>query len=132
MTAVTPPMRPMSHRLPSAAWRRKRRLRRYEIVGKHGEHQNREVGWRITASRSTYAQLNQRGALYKAKRKIECFKAQTRAKVGHPFPLAKRQFGYVKVSFCGLIKNTAQLTTLLALSILWVARKQLMVWVSCA
>lgn len=34
--------------------------------------------------------------------------------------------GYVKVRFRGLMKNTAQLTTLFALSNLWMARKQLM------
>jgi hypothetical protein len=44
----------------------------------------------------------------------------------------KRQFGYVKVRFRGLMKNTAQLTTLFALSNLWMARKQLMVWASYA
>jgi IS5 family transposase len=38
----------------------------------------------------------------------------------------KRQFGYVKVRFHGLVKNTAQLTTLFALSTLWMAQKQLM------
>jgi IS5 family transposase len=35
----------------------------------------------------------------------------------------KRQFGYVKVCFRGLMKNTAQLNTLFALSNLWMARK---------
>ncbi|WP_244656089.1 transposase, partial [Pseudomonas sp. CFBP 13715] len=64
--------------------------------------------------------------LYKAKRKIEYCKAQTRAKVEHPFRVIKRQFGYVKVRFRGLMKNTAQLTTLFALSNLWMARKRLM------
>jgi len=42
------------------------------------------------------------------------------------FRVIKRQFGYVKVRFRGLMKNTAQLTTLFALSNLWMARKQLM------
>ena len=36
------------------------------------------------------------------------------------------QIGYVKVRIRGLMKNTAQLTTLLALSNLWMARKKLM------
>jgi len=34
-----------------------------------------------------------RSALYKALRKIEKVKAQTRAKVEHPFRVIKRQFG---------------------------------------
>ena len=40
--------------------------------------------------------------------------------------MIKRQFGYVKARFRGLLKNTPQLTTLFALSNLWMARKQLM------
>ena len=64
--------------------------------------------------------------LYKAKPKIEYCKAQTQAKVEHPSRIIQRQFGYVQVRFRGLMKNTAQLTTLFALSNLWMARKQLM------
>ncbi|WP_060483350.1 transposase [Pseudomonas sp. NBRC 111119] len=52
--------------------------------------------------------------------------AYTRAKVEHPFRMIKRQFGYVKTRFCGLAKNTAQLTTLFALSNLWMVRRQLL------
>ena len=47
---------------------------------------------------------------------------QVRAKVEHPFRVIKRQFGYTKVRFRGLAKNTAQLATLFALSNLWMAR----------
>lgn len=98
----------------------------YTGVEKREEHENREVVWQIAARRSTYSKLNKRSVLYKAKRKIEYLKAQTRAKVEHPFRVIKRQFGYVKVRFRGLMKNTAQLTTLFALSNLWMARKKLM------
>ncbi len=40
--------------------------------------------------------------------------------------MIKRQFGFVKVRYRGLAKNTAQLTTLFALSNLWMARRELM------
>ena len=73
-----------------------------------------------------YKKLDKRSALYKAKRKIEKAKAQVRAKVEHPFRVIKRQFGYVKVRFRGLAKNTAQLVTLFALSNLWMARRHLL------
>jgi IS5 family transposase len=53
-------------------------------------------------------------------------KASVRARVEHPFRVIKRQFGFVKVRFRGLAKNTAQVLTLFALSNLWMARKQLM------
>jgi IS5 family transposase len=46
----------------------------------------------------------------------EHFKASVRAKAEHPFPVIKRQFGYTKVRYRGLAKNTAQALTLFALS----------------
>jgi IS5 family transposase len=51
-------------------------------------------------------------------------KASVRAKVEHPFRVIKRQFGYTKVRYRGLAKNTAQVVTLFALSNLWMARRQ--------
>jgi IS5 family transposase len=39
--------------------------------------------------------------------KLEQTKARIRAKVEHPFRVIKRQFGYVKVKYRGLAKNTA-------------------------
>jgi IS5 family transposase len=57
---------------------------------------------------------------------LEQWKASVRAKVEHPFRVLKRQFGYVKVRYRGLAKNTAQIVTLFALANLWMARRQLM------
>ena len=56
----------------------------------------------------------------------EKLKEGIRAKVEHPFRVIKRQFGFVKVRYRGLKKNTAQLFTLFALSNLWMVRKKLM------
>ena len=56
----------------------------------------------------------------------EKLKAGIRAKVEHPFRVIKRQFGFVKVRYRGLKKNTAQLFTLFALSNLWMVRSKLM------
>ncbi|RWU17441.1 IS5 family transposase [Xanthomonas phaseoli] len=56
----------------------------------------------------------------------EHFKASVRAKVEHPFRVIKRQFGYTKVRYRGLAKNTAQVLTLFALFNLWMKRKQLL------
>lgn len=47
---------------------------------------------------------------------VERIKASIRAKVEHPFRVNKRQFGQVKVRYCGLAKNTAQLHTPFALT----------------
>lgn len=95
----------------------------YTGVEKRPEHADRKVIWQVAARRSTYKKLDKRSALYKVKRKIEKAKAQVRAKVEHPFRVIKRQFGYTKVHFRGLVKNTAQLVTLFALSNLWMARR---------
>ena len=56
---------------------------------------------------------------------IERTKASVRAKVEHPFRVLKRQFGYTKVRYRGLAKNTAQIVTLFALSNLWMARRRI-------
>ncbi|MCU8647822.1 IS5 family transposase, partial [Escherichia coli] len=98
----------------------------YTGVEKRSEHADREVIWQVAARRSTYKMLDKRSALYKAKRKIEKAKAQVRAKVEPPFRVIKRQFGYTKVRFRGLVRNTAQLVTLFALSNLWMARRHLL------
>lgn len=57
---------------------------------------------------------------------LEKLKASVRAKVEHPFRVLKRQFGYTKVRYRGLAKNTAQIVTLFALSNLWMARHRLL------
>ena len=57
---------------------------------------------------------------------VEKIKASIRAKVEHPFRVIKRQFGYTKVRYRGLKKNTLQLKTLFALSNLWMVRHQLL------
>ncbi len=98
----------------------------YTGVEKREENENREVIWQIAARRSNYSKLSKRSVHYKAKRRIELCKAQARPKVEHPFRVINRQFGFVKVRFRVLMKNTAQLTTLFALSNLWMSRKQLM------
>jgi len=52
--------------------------------------------------------------------------SQLRARVEHPFRVVKRQFGFTKVRYRGLAKNTAHLTTLFALSNLYLVRRQLL------
>lgn len=58
--------------------------------------------------------------------RVEKMKASIRAKVEHPFRVIKQQFGFTKVRYRGLAKNTAQIVTLFALSNLWMARRKLM------
>lgn len=56
---------------------------------------------------------------------IEHAKASIRAKVEHPFRVIKRQFGFLKTRYRGLMKNTAQIVTLFALANLFQARHRL-------
>lgn len=57
---------------------------------------------------------------------FERAKAQIRAKVEHVFRVIKVQFGYRKVRYRGLAKNTAQLEMLVALTNLYLARRHLL------
>lgn len=97
----------------------------YTGVEKREEHAGRKVIWQAVARRSTYKKHGKRSVLYKAIRKIEKAKAQVRGKVEHPFRVIKSQFGYTKVRFRGLVKSTAQMVTLFALSKLWMERRHL-------
>ena len=58
--------------------------------------------------------------------RLEKLKASVSAKVEHQFRVIKCQFGYRKVRYRGLAKNTAQVLTLFALSNLWMVRQRLM------
>ena len=56
---------------------------------------------------------------------VEKLKAQVRAKVEHPFLRLKRLFGYGKVRYRGLMKNTQRLALLFGLGNLLTAEGQL-------
>lgn len=99
----------------------------YTGVDKRPEHQDRTMIWSIAARPSSYKKYGKKSLIGRLRRKIEYAKAQVRAKVEHPFRVIKRQFGYTKVRYRGLMKNTAQQATLFALSNLWMMRKRLLV-----
>lgn len=79
----------------------------------------------IAAKRSQVKAIGNRRERKQVERWERC-KASLRAKVEHPFRVIKRQFGYTKVRYRGLAKNTAQVLTLFALSNLWMVRRQLL------
>lgn len=88
----------------------------YTSVEKCSEHKGHQAVWQVAALRTTYRKYGKRRALYKTIRKIQKAKAQVRAKVEHLFGVIKWQFGYTKVCFRRLVKNTAQLVMLFDLS----------------
>jgi len=85
-----------------------------------------KVDWQIARNRGQVDRIANGKERAKAQRG-ERRKAQVRARVEHPFRVVKCQFGYLKVRFKGLMKNTAQVLTLFALANLYHARKRLLV-----
>jgi len=83
------------------------------------------LNWQIARKRGSVKALPE-GREKQTIEKQEKRKASIRARVEHPFRVLKCQFGYVKVRFKGLAKNTAQILTLFALSNMWMARKRLL------
>src|SRR5262249_51170918 len=83
------------------------------------------VDWHVAMKPGTRRALgkSRRDRLYE---KIERLKAQIRARGEHAFRVVKRQFGYVKVRYRGLAKNTAQLHLLFALANVWMVRRKLL------
>ncbi|WDL53748.1 IS5 family transposase [Xanthomonas campestris] len=97
----------------------------YTGADKREELQDCEAAFFIAAKRSVLQAIGNKRERAREQR-WEHFKASVRAKVEHPFRVIKRQFGYTKVRYRGLAKNTGQVLTLFALSNLWMKRKQLM------
>ncbi len=85
-----------------------------------------EVNWHVAMMPGKLRVPDKSTPMGEILEKLEKTKASIRAKVEHPFRVIKRQFGYVKVKYRGLAKNTANLMMLFALSNLWMARKQLL------
>ena len=97
----------------------------YQGAGKRPDAKER-VRWNIAMRPGKRKLLDKTRLVDDLSEQIERIKASIRAKVEHPFRVIKRQFGHVKVRYRGLVKNTAQLHTLFALSNLWMVRRTLM------
>lgn len=100
----------------------------YADAGYQGIHKrctDGAVRWHVAMKPSRRKQLDLNERLDSIFDQIERLKAGIRAKVEHPFRVLKQQFGYTKTRYRGLMKNSAQITTLFALANLWMARKQL-------
>ena len=95
--------------------------KREEVLAEHAE-----VNWHVAMMPGKRKLLDKSTPMGAVLEKLEKTKVSIRAKVEHPFRVIKRQFGFVKVKYRGLAKNTANLVTLFALSNLWIARKRLL------
>jgi IS5 family transposase len=94
----------------------------YVGIDKREETQGRKVDWLIAMRPGKRAQLPPSSPLAQA----EKAKASVRAKVEHPFRFIKQVFGYSKVRYRGLEKNTNRLHLLAAFTNLMIGRKYLL------
>ena len=83
------------------------------------------VTWHVAMNRGKRKAILKRPMKNTIER-LEKLKASVRARVEHPFRVVKQQFGYARVRYRDLVKNTAQRITLFALSNMWMVRRQLL------
>ena len=89
----------------------------YQGVGKREENRDTAVDWRVALKPGRCRRLDKAGA----QEAVERGKASVRAKVEHPFLYLKRHFGYAKVRYRGLAKNTQRIALLFGFSNLPIA-----------
>ena len=93
----------------------------YQGVDKRAENRGLGVEWQVAMKPCQRRQLEP-GSEEALEEKR---KASVRAKVEHPFLYVKRHFGYAKVRYRGLAKNTQRLALLLGLANLMTAESYL-------
>ena len=81
----------------------------YQGVHKRDENRGLQVEWQVGMRPGKRRKLEPGSPAAVAEKR----KASVRAKVEHPFLYVKRRFGYAKVRYRGLAKNTQRLMTLL-------------------
>jgi len=87
--------------------------------------QAQEITWEVALKRGKLKAMAE-GEIKDLTQQLERLKARVRAKVEHGFHVIKNLFGYRKVRYRGLAKNTAQLHTLFALANLVLAKNKLL------
>jgi len=95
--------------------------KRPEMIARHGV-----VKWHVAEKRGRLKAMSQ-GPIKELTGQLEKLKASVRARVEHPFHVVKNLFGFRKVRYRGLAKNTAQLHTLFALANLVLTKRRLLV-----
>ncbi len=92
----------------------------------YGSHADRALAHAAGIELKTMRRASRHAPLTERERAANRRIASIRSKVEFPFRVLKRQFGYLKVRYRGLAKNTAQLFTLFALVNLYLARRTLL------
>jgi IS5 family transposase len=94
----------------------------YMGIQKREEHRERSVDWLINVRHSQRREHAQTSPFYR----LEQVKSQIRSKVEHVFSRIKNQFGYNKVRYRGLHKNTNRLYLLAGFTNLLRVKRKLM------
>ncbi len=103
----------------------------YQGIGKREENRHRQdVEWLVAMKRGKRKLLEASGPEEVAERR----KGSVRAKVEHPFLYVKRHFGYSKVRYRGLAKNTERIALLLGFTNVLIAGRYsaYLMWGWCA
>nr|WP_181726974.1 IS5 family transposase [Escherichia coli]QIM13382.1 IS5 family transposase ISKpn26 [Escherichia coli] len=87
-----------------------------------------DVDWLIAERPGKVKTLKQHPRKNKTAINIEYMKASIRARVEHPFRIIKRQFGFVKARYKGLLKNDNQLAMLFTLANLFRVDQMIRQW----
>ncbi|YBN29710.1 transposase (plasmid) [Escherichia coli] len=87
-----------------------------------------DVDWLIAERPGKVKTLKQHPRKNKTVINIEYMKASIRARVEHPFRIIKRQFGFVKARYKGLLKNDNQLAMLFTLANLFRVDQMIRQW----
>jgi len=88
----------------------------YRGVKKREEAKDLRVNWRIAMMQFKRRALNLETVSGQLRNAADRVKVGIRAKIEHPFRVIKCQFGFTKVRYRGLAKNTARLQMLFALN----------------
>ncbi|EFM4293125.1 TPA: IS5 family transposase [Citrobacter freundii] len=100
----------------------------YQVAPQREELAEVDVDWLIAERPGKVRTLKQHPRKNKTAINIEYMKASIRARVEHPFRIIKRQFGFVKARYKGLLKNDNQLAMLFTLANLFRADQMIRQW----
>ncbi|WP_229233179.1 IS5 family transposase [Enterobacter cloacae] len=100
----------------------------YQVAPQREELAEVDVDWLIAERPGKVKTLKQHPRKNKTAINIEYMKASIRARVEHPFRIIKRQFGFVKARYKGLLKNDNQLAMLFTLANLFRVDQMIRQW----
>ena len=94
--------------------------RAYHSAARKADFESRGIAWKVAKHANQYRPLTKR------QRQWNRTVSRVRAKGEHAFGVVKHLWGYTKVRYKGIAKNTCQLFTLFALANLYLVRRELL------